>query len=265
MADSRNVTGQSTVTSDHTPDPISSRSRPSPPRLILILLGVAVLLAGAFAYVAVRHHDEQTPLADIRQSGLPSQVSTSASNMMGLSPIPHVAAPNFDLIDQKGHALSMSDFRGRTVVLEFMDTHCVDICPLVSQEFVDANRDLGAAASGVVFVAINVNPYHATTADVAAFSAAHQLNSIPSWHFLTGPVAELQAVWHVYGVAVEAPSPNADIIHNSFVYFIDSTGHERYLADPTDEHTAGGAAYLPAAQLASWGHGIALVARSLRP
>lgn len=41
----------------------------------------------------------------------------------------------------------------RAVILEFMDTHCVDICPIVSQEFVDAYHDLGATASHAVFLA----------------------------------------------------------------------------------------------------------------
>jgi cytochrome oxidase Cu insertion factor (SCO1/SenC/PrrC family) len=52
-------------------------------------------------------------------------------------------------VDQNGHRLSLASFRGRAVVLEFMDPHCVDICPIVSQEFVDAYDDLGKAATGV--------------------------------------------------------------------------------------------------------------------
>ena len=41
-----------------------------------------------------------------------------------------------------------------------MDPHCADICPIVSQEFLAAYRDLGAAASHAVFVAVNVNAYY---------------------------------------------------------------------------------------------------------
>jgi hypothetical protein len=36
--------------------------------------------------------------------------------------------------------------------------------------------------------------------DVLAYSRAHQLITIPGWHFLTGPVAALRAVWRAYGV-----------------------------------------------------------------
>ena len=48
-------------------------------------------------------------------------------------------------------------YRGKVVVLEFMDPHCTDIYPIVSQEFIDAYHDLGRAAGDVVFAAVNVN------------------------------------------------------------------------------------------------------------
>ena len=56
---------------------------------------------------------------------------------------------------------------------------------------------------------------------------------------------------------------NADVQHTSAVYLIDQHGRERYLAMPVADHTKSGSAYLPADQLASWGHGIALLARNL--
>jgi len=229
------------------------------------MLGVAVLVTGLFAYLAVRYRNEQNQVAELRASGIPSSVSTPLANLMQLSPVPNRPAPEFTLVDQKGHTLSLSSFRGRTVVLEFMDPHCVDICPIVSQEFVDAYHDLGPAASRAVFIAVNVNQYYAGVADVAAFSMAHELNTIHSWHFFTGPVSTLKRVWAQYGIEVSAPKPNADIVHTSVVYFIDPNGHERYLGSPMDDRTAGGVPYLPPNQLSDWGQGIASVVRSLSP
>ena len=182
---------------------------------------------------------------------------------MGLSPVPVRPAPDFTLTDQAGQAMSLASFRGRVVVLEFMDPHCTDICPIVSQEFISAYRDLGGRASHVVFAAVNVNRYHLSVAEVAAFSREQQLTTVPSWHFLTGSYPSLRAVWQSYEVAVDAPSRNADVIHSSLVYFIDPQGRERFLASPMADHTASGSSYLPAGQLASWARGIALVARQL--
>ena len=149
------------------------------------------------------------------------------------------------------------------VVLQFMDPHCTDICPLVSQEFVDAYHDLGARAGQVVFAAVNVNPYYTSVPAMAEYSRAHGLVTIPDWHFFTGPVARLRPVWQGSHIAISAPNPNADVQHTSAVYLIDQRGRERYLAMPVADHSKSGAAYLPARQLATWGHGIALLARDL--
>jgi hypothetical protein len=115
----------------------------------------------------------------------------------------------------------------------------------------------------VVFLAVNVNRYHLQVADVATFSSEQQLTAIPAWHFLTGPYPSLRAVWRAYQIEVDAPGPDADVIHSSQLYFIDPHGRERFLASPMADHTASGSSYLPAGELASWGQGIALVARQL--
>jgi len=130
---------------------------------------------------------------------------------------------------------------------------------------VDAYHDLGGAASNVVFLSVNVNPYVTGVADMASYSERHQLSSVPSWHFVTGTVDDLRSVWRAYAVDVDAPDPNADVVHTDALYFIDPQGRERYLATPTVDHTAAGAAYLPDGPLASWGQGIARVSRSLTP
>ncbi len=236
--------------------------RRGPGGLVFAALGVTILVSALFAYAAIRYRDhQQNALTSIRASGIPASISTPLANLMELSPVPNQSAPDFTLTDQKGQRFSLSNFRGHAVVLEFMDPHCTDICPIVSQEFLDAYHDLGTEASRVVFLAVNVNPYHLSVSAMATYSRAHQLNTIPSWHFFTGSASALQVVWSEYGVSVQAPNPDADIIHTANVFFIDTLGRERYIATPMDDHTAQGAAYLPAGPLASWGKGIALVTR----
>jgi cytochrome oxidase Cu insertion factor (SCO1/SenC/PrrC family) len=225
-------------------------------------LAAALLIAvtGYVAYAVAPRHQAAAPL---RPSGIPANISTSLANLMTLSPVPGIRAPGFTLTDQTGRTLTLASLRGKVVVLEFMDPHCTDICPIVSQEFVTAYHDLGPLASKVVFVAVNVNQYHRSVRDMAAYSKEHQLNAIPSWHFFTGPVPALRATWKNYNILVHAPNPNADIIHTSALYFIDARGMERYLAAPMADHTKKGASYLPLRQVNAWGHGIAIIARDL--
>ncbi|MHB8378306.1 MAG: SCO family protein [Acidimicrobiales bacterium] len=231
--------------------------------LFYVALAVSVVLAGTLTYVVERNRNQQQSSPILRVSGIPASVSTSLANLMSLSPVPHSLAPNFTLVDQHGKTLSLSGFRGRTVVLEFMDPHCVDICPIVSQEFIDAYHDLGSKASGVVFMAVNVNQYFRSVVDVANFTNEHQLSTIPSWHFFTGSVPQLKAIWNAYAIQVDASKPTSDIIHTSIVFFIGPNGQKRYIGVPFDQHTAKGKAYLSTPKLASFGRGIALVAQSL--
>jgi cytochrome oxidase Cu insertion factor (SCO1/SenC/PrrC family) len=227
----------------------------------VLALAVAAA-AGISAYAAVQHLNPAQP-GGPRPSGIPASVSTSLANLMALDPLPGRPAPGFRFTDQTGRALSLSAFRGKIVVLEFMDPHCTDICPIVSQEFLDAYRDLGPAAGQVVFAAVNVNQYYSSVPAVAKFSAEQRLGTIPSWHFFTGPTPALQTTWRDYNIEVQAPNPNADIVHTSAIYFIDAQGRERYLASPEVDHAGDGTSYLPAGQISGWGQGIAALARAL--
>lgn len=231
-------------------------------RAVIAAATGALLVFTAVAFIVSRR-TTANELASVRVSGMPPGISVPVSDLMGLDSLPHRAAPGFQLTDQRGRSLSLRSFRGRVVVLEFMDPHCTDICPIVSQEFVDAYHDLGSARSKVAFVAVNVNQYHLTVSAVAAFSAQHQLDTIPDWHFFTGSYPTLRSVWSAYNIAVESRGPNADVIHSSIIYFIGPHGHERFLASPEVDHTASHRAYLPANQLTAWGHGIARVAKDL--
>ncbi len=262
------------VPQTHADDPGGAQASPQAPRaprtrtrrstimlaVIAVVSGVAFATVFAFAVTRLGTRGSNPPL---RPTGIPASVSTKLAGMMQLSPVPVAAAPGFTLTDQLGRPVSLSSFRGRPVVLTFMDSHCTDICPLVSREFINAEKDLGSAARNAVFIAVNVNQYHRRIADMASFSSAEGLDTIKSWHFVTGPLRDLRTVWSNYQIMVQAPSRNADVIHTSLIYFIDSQGRERYVAAPMVDHTAKGMSYLPPGQLAAWGRGIALVARAV--
>jgi cytochrome oxidase Cu insertion factor (SCO1/SenC/PrrC family) len=108
----------------------------------------------------------------MRASGIPASISTSLANLMQRSPVPITTAPEFTLTYQGGHPMSPAGLRGRVVVLNFMDPHCTDICPIVSREVLDAYRDLGRDRAAGSVVAVNVNRYRLQVADVAASPAS---------------------------------------------------------------------------------------------
>ena len=247
---------------EEAPRAVSNQARRNRFVIVLVAAAMLIIVASAAAVIAVRWHQRDS-LAGQRPSGIPASVPDGTINLMGLAPAPARRAPGFTLTDQDGRPCRCRACAARSSCWSSWHPHCTDICPLVSQEFIDAYHDLGRSAPNVIFAAVNVNQYYNRVPDVLAYSRAHQLMTIPVWHFLTGPAAALRAVWRAYGVAVQAPSPDADIVHTSTVYFIGPGGTERYLAEPMADHTSNGTAYLPACQIAAWGRGIALVAKTL--
>ena len=234
--------------------PSTASGRRRPRFLVPAVIVAAAVVAAAVVLVV---HGSSGSAA----SATPSQTMTNFMGLTGLqTPRP---APALDLTDQRGAPMTLSDLRGKSVVLEFMDPHCVDICPIISQEFVDAYKDLGANRSKVAFVAVNVNLYHGAVADLAAFTDHQGLNRIPSWYFLTGAPTALRQAWKDYGIYVNAPGPNATVLHSDDMYFIDPQGKEWAVALPTDQLTAQKTGYLPPGQVRQWGADIAAEAVSV--
>lgn len=134
-------------------------------------------------------------------------------------------APGFSLTDQNGRPTSLHDFRGKVVVLAFVDSHCTTVCPLMTESMIQALRLLGSAASQVQLLGIDANPRATQVADVAAYTRAHHMEG--RWRFLTGPLPELEQVWRTYHVYVAAVQN--DIDHQPVIFLIDGHGRERML------------------------------------
>jgi protein SCO1/2 len=131
--------------------------------------------------------------------------------------------PPFTLRDSLGHRVTLSQFRGKAVLLTFIYDHCPDTCPLIVADLHNALLKLGSAASKVQIVAVSVDPRGDTPATVKAFLAAHEMTG--RMEYLIGSFRELAPVWRSYGVQVEAsPSQRENTVgHSAFLYGI--TGH----------------------------------------
>ena len=132
-------------------------------------------------------------------------------------------APDFTLIDQQGKRFTLSDYRGKTVVLSFIDPVCTSECPIEAQEMKAASQQLGNNPA-VEFVAVNSNPFYRAPATLRAFDTAEGLTGWNQWQFLTGTKAQLQTVWDAYGVGVQVLSGGGMVAHAEPIYVINSSG-----------------------------------------
>ena len=141
--------------------------------------------------------------------------------------LPVKDAPDFTLTDGiTGETVRLSSLRGNVVALAFLYTRCPDVCPLTAAQFRAAQRELGADAARVRFVAVSVDPDGDTPAAVQAFSASRDLRE--GWLYLIGPRAALEPVWSAYGVGA-FDRGGGFVAHNDAIYVIDAKGREREL------------------------------------
>jgi protein SCO1/2 len=144
-------------------------------------------------------------------------------------------AADFTLVDQNGEAASLAGSRGRVVVLSFLDSKCIDICPFTAVILRNAAKQLGPIQDKAAFVAVNTNPVANTVEDVSSWTNLHRLEEIAGWRFLTGQPEMLQQVWESYSIASEMSggqisdtSAPGRVIHTGAVYVIDASGRERW-------------------------------------
>jgi cytochrome oxidase Cu insertion factor (SCO1/SenC/PrrC family) len=136
-------------------------------------------------------------------------------------------APAFSLTSQRGAPVSLASLRGKVVLLTFLDPVCTTDCPLIAQEFRQADQLLGASARNVELVAIVLNPLYRAPQYTRVFDQQEGLGRLPNWLYLTGSLPALQRVWHDYGMAAEVVPAGAMVLHSDVAYVIDGSGHTR--------------------------------------
>jgi cytochrome oxidase Cu insertion factor (SCO1/SenC/PrrC family) len=158
-----------------------------------------------------------------------SILSVAALTLMSAAPAwaaatPGQSAPNFQLRDVSGKTVGLADFKGKTVVLEWVNPNC----PFVKKHYVSKNMQglqTRAASGGVVWLAINsTNPKHEDYLEPAKLSQVMR-----EWG--SGPTAVLMdpegQVGKLYGART---TPH--------MYIIDPTGQLVYAGGIDDKRSA---------------------------
>lgn len=175
-------------------------------------LGVTLTLA-AMALAAVLFVGSSSPPA-------------SSARALGTNPVldPGTTidrpAKNFTLTNQFGRSVSLSDFRGKVVILAFNDSECTTMCPLTTTAMLDAKAMLGSAGSRVQLLGVDANPKATSIEDVLSYSQVHGM--LHAWDFLTGSLPQLEKVWKQYSVGVSITHNLVD--HSPAIFVISPSG-----------------------------------------
>jgi protein SCO1/2 len=130
-------------------------------------------------------------------------------------------APLFALRDQHGRVVRLAGYRGRTVVLAFMDSLCTSECPIESRLLAAAIRRLPRRERPqLIVVSVDLAD---SPRSVAA--AARKWGLPKGFEWLLGTHAQLAPVWRAYRIYVKAGK--GDIVHSDAFYVVDRRGDER--------------------------------------
>jgi protein SCO1 len=131
------------------------------------------------------------------------------------------------LTDHTGKLRSMSDFKGKVVVMFFGYTHCPDVCPTTMSDLKQTMKLLADKANDVQVLFVTVDPERDTQEVLAQFVPGFDARFIG----LRGTVAEVAAnlsEYKVYAAKVSEPGKSGYTMdHSAGMYVFDKTGAPR--------------------------------------
>lgn len=140
---------------------------------------------------------------------------------------PPRAAPEFSLQGSNGRELTISQFKGKVVLMAFGYSSCTAVCPISLATYAMARRQMGAAAADVQVVYITVDPERDVPARLNNFLKQFD----PTFIGGTGSAERLADVRKQYGISAQKVPTGKDYSysHSSFTYLIDRSGRIRGL------------------------------------
>src|SRR5690606_35411137 len=118
---------------------------------------------------------------------------------------PSETAADFRLTDHTGRTVSLSDYRGKGVLLFFGYTTCPDVCPLTLTRLDRVLSEMGSDAEDVRVLLVTVDPENDTPATLARYVGRFG----PGFTGLTGEADVLKAIlksYYAYAEPATAPT-----------------------------------------------------------
>ncbi len=133
--------------------------------------------------------------------------------------------PDGALVDQRGAAFHLRDFKSRALAFTFIFTRCPlpDFCPLMNRHLAAVQRELSADAAHANWqlLSITFDPEYDTPARLAEYARHYEIGN-GHWSFATGTKEDIQKLGGAFGLMV---TPNGGSIdHTLRTVVIDATG-----------------------------------------
>lgn len=134
------------------------------------------------------------------------------------------AVPDFTLTDQERGSVSLSQFRGKVVAINFIYTRCVlpQFCYRLANQFgVMQKRFQSRMGKDLVLLTVTFDPARDTPERLAEYAGQWKADR-SAWHFLTGSVEEVRRVCRLFGV--DAFVDEGLVTHSTRTVVVDRRG-----------------------------------------
>ena len=147
---------------------------------------LAVILAAflpAVSYLLVKYYSERAVQMPSRY--FYDSVAVTEKNGKQLYDTIWHHAKEFPFVNQLGKNVTLSDLKGRIIVVDFFFTRCPTICPGMARAMKKLQSSFTKNDSIVQFISVSVDPAHDSVAQLKKFADHYNVNP-DSWWLLTG-------------------------------------------------------------------------------
>ncbi|PJF32494.1 MAG: SCO family protein [Phototrophicales bacterium] len=186
--------------------------------ILAVFIPIVLAVAGVLILTVFNNRVAESPTDDN---------STPIANSEGISIYnPPKPVHDFTMPASTGENVSLSDFRGKLVLIAFGYTRCPDVCPTNMLEYRKIKRFLNANADEVVFLFISVDGERDTPSSLRDYMALYDASFIG----LSGTDETLAPLMDDYGLyygRIENPrAPQEYLIdHTATRFLIDKQGN----------------------------------------
>jgi protein SCO1/2 len=135
---------------------------------------------------------------------------------------------DFTLDNINGSTFTLSETNGKVRLVEFIFTHCPDICPATTFNMAKMQEQLkakGLFGDKVAFVTITFDPERDTPEVLQAYADKFGADQ-SGWYFLRGDQAAVEKVTKDFGIAV-LKQPDGSFAHTARMFLVDKDGNMR--------------------------------------
>ncbi|MDD2802473.1 MAG: SCO family protein [Methylococcales bacterium] len=189
-----------------------------------------------FIFSINRRFDKYCPAAVFIVIAIAMVFFNTASAMGEKTEISNPLFDRYVLQDQNNQALPLSQYQGKTLLLNFIFTTCGAICPLQTRQLVEVQRQIPLEHRHTIrFLSLTVDPEHDTPEKLSAYAKTMGVD-LTNWALATGTPEDIFAIAkQLRAFDPKKSSPSAGD-HSNMLYLFDKKGMliQRYSGDPVD-------------------------------